>query len=207
VPDEKDLYAAQLGIFLDPHDPKIIAEARKQGIPEDWLEAARQSPIYKLAVDWKVALPLHPEYRTMPMVWYVPPLSPIMNLFEGKGSSAQADDIFGAIDQMRIPVQYLANLLSAGDTSVIRNALKKMATMRSHMRAVTLNKEPDQQRLRDVGLSDQEIQDMYRLLAIAKYNDRFVIPTAHKETANALLAEQGSCGLNFAGGPGACGVF
>lgn len=207
VPDEKDLYAAQLGIFLDPNDPKVIAEARKQGIPEDWLEAARQSPIYKLAVDWKVALPLHPEYRTMPMVWYVPPLSPIMNLFEGKGSSAQADDIFGAIDQMRIPVQYLANLLSAGDTSVIRNALKKMATMRSHMRAVTLNKEPDQQRLQDVGLSDQQMQDMYRLLAIAKYNDRFVIPTAHKETADALLAEQGSCGLNFAGGPGACGVF
>ena len=29
------------------------------------------------AVDWKVALPLHPEYRTLPMVWYVPPLSPI----------------------------------------------------------------------------------------------------------------------------------
>jgi len=36
-----------------------------------------QSPVYKMAVEWKVALPLHPEYRTLPMVWYVPPLSPI----------------------------------------------------------------------------------------------------------------------------------
>jgi nitrate reductase beta subunit len=30
-----------------------------------------------MAMDWKLALPLHPEYRTLPMVWYVPPLSPI----------------------------------------------------------------------------------------------------------------------------------
>ena len=205
VPDEKDLYPAQLDIFLDPHDPNVIAEARKEGIAEDWLEAARKSPIYKLAVAWKVALPLHPEYRTMPMVWYVPPLSPIMNLFEGKGSSAQADDIFGAIDNMRIPIQYLANLLSAGDTSVIRSALKKMAAMRSHMRALNLNREPSQQRLREVGLSNTQVEDMYRLLAIAKYNDRFVIPAAHKETAMSLMAEQGTCGLDFAGGPGACG--
>ncbi|XNM60913.1 hypothetical protein ACLK1T_29660 [Escherichia coli] len=30
-----------------------------------------------MAMEWKLALPLHPEYRTLPMVWYVPPLSPI----------------------------------------------------------------------------------------------------------------------------------
>jgi len=30
-----------------------------------------------MAIDWKVAFPLHPEFRTLPMVWYVPPLSPI----------------------------------------------------------------------------------------------------------------------------------
>jgi Fe-S-cluster-containing dehydrogenase component/flagellar motor switch/type III secretory pathway protein FliN len=77
VPDEKDLYQAQLDIFLNPHDPKVIAQARKDGIPEAWLEGARNSPVYKMAIDWKVALPLHPEYRTLPMVWYVPPLSPI----------------------------------------------------------------------------------------------------------------------------------
>ena len=28
-------------------------------------------------MDCKIAFPLHPEYRTLPMVWYVPPLSPI----------------------------------------------------------------------------------------------------------------------------------
>ncbi|MGH8260328.1 MAG: nitrate reductase subunit beta, partial [Steroidobacteraceae bacterium] len=75
VADEQDLYEAQLGIFLDPNSPEIEAEARRQGIPENWIAAARRSPVYKLAMEWKVAFPLHPEFRTLPMVWYVPPLS------------------------------------------------------------------------------------------------------------------------------------
>lgn len=33
------------------------------------------STVYKLVVEWKVALPLHPEYGTQPNVYYVPPLS------------------------------------------------------------------------------------------------------------------------------------
>ena len=33
-------------------------------------------------MEWKVAFPLHPEYRTLPMVWYVPPLSPIQSAAE-----------------------------------------------------------------------------------------------------------------------------
>ena len=37
----------------------------------------KRSPVWKMAMDWKIAFPLHPEYRTLPMVWYVPPLSPI----------------------------------------------------------------------------------------------------------------------------------
>jgi len=77
VEHDRDLYQAQLNIFLDPNDPKVIAQAQVDGIPDKWMEAARASPVYKMAVQWKVALPLHPEYRTLPMVWYVPPLSPI----------------------------------------------------------------------------------------------------------------------------------
>ena len=37
-PDERDLYQAQLDVFLDPNDPKVIAEAERQGIPHAWLE-------------------------------------------------------------------------------------------------------------------------------------------------------------------------
>jgi len=205
--DEKDLYHSQLGIFLDPNDPDVIAAAKKEGIPETFIEAAQKSPIYKMIIDWKIALPLHPEYRTMPMVWYIPPLSPIMNMFEGVGSHSSANDIFPAIDQMRIPIQYLANLLTAGDETHIRTVLKKMAVMRTYMRSVQTKKQPDLAFVEQLGLTEQDMNDMYRLLAIAKYDDRFVIPASHREEVADLYNEQGSCGLAFAGGPGACGTL
>ncbi len=75
VEDEKDLYESQLTVFLDPNDPEVATEAKKQGIPEEWIKARQESPIYKMIIDWKIALPLHPEYRTMPMVWYIPRLA------------------------------------------------------------------------------------------------------------------------------------
>ncbi|QOS79788.1 nitrate reductase subunit beta [Paenibacillus sp. JNUCC31] len=207
VENDQDLYESQMDIFLDPKDPEVIREAREAGIPEDWIIAAQQSPIYKMVIDWKIALPLHPEYRTMPMVWYIPPLSPITNRVEGQGSSLEANDIFPAIDNMRIPVEYLANLLTAGDTGRIREVLRKMAVMRIHMRNQQTGKTSESVLLESVGMDAQEVEDMYRLLAIAKYNDRFVIPPAHREEVEDLFSEQGSCGLDFAGGPGSCGVF
>ncbi|WP_187395990.1 nitrate reductase subunit beta, partial [Staphylococcus aureus] len=71
--DEKELYEKQLDIFLNPFDEEVIAQAEKDGISYDWIEAAQNSPIYKLAIEYKLAFPLHPEFRTMPMVWYCPP--------------------------------------------------------------------------------------------------------------------------------------
>lgn len=82
---EVDLYERQCEVFLDPHDPSVIEEALKQGIPQNVIEAAQRSPVYKMAMDWKLALPLHPEYRTLPMVWYVPPLSPIQSYADAGG--------------------------------------------------------------------------------------------------------------------------
>ncbi|MBJ7884908.1 nitrate reductase subunit beta [Bacillaceae bacterium HSR45] len=202
--NEKDLYHSQLEIFLDPNDPAVAEEAKAQGIPLEWIEAAQKSPIYKMIIDWKIALPLHPEYRTLPKVWYIPPLSPIMNMFEGKGTAQSAEDIFPAIDEMRIPIEYLANLLTAGDTHHIRTTLKKMSVMRMHMRATQTNKQIDSSLIQDTGLTEEQIEDMYRLLAIAKYDDRFVIPQTHREEVADLYMEQGSCGLSFAGGPGSC---
>lgn len=207
VEEEQDLYQAQLGIFLDPFDPNVIEQAKKDGIPEDWIEAAQQSPIYNMTVKWQIALPLHPEYRTMPMVWYVPPLSPIMNTVEGEGSKLNEYDIFPAIDNMRIPIEYLANLLTAGDTNHIRTVLKKLAIMRMYMRAKTAGKAFDHALLEEMNMKEQDITEMYRLLAIAKYEDRFVIPKSHREEVSDLYEEQGVCGLDFEGGPGNCGVL
>ena len=200
TPDEKDLLEAQRSVFLDPKDPEVVGQARFDGIPDDWIEAAQRSPIYPLAIEWCIALPLHPEYRTMPMVWYVPPLSPVMGFVEGEGSDADPDDVFPAIDDLRIPIQYLANLLSAGDEEVIRRVLKRLAAMRGYMREKNLSGENYTDIAASVGMEPQAIEDMYRLLAIAKYEDRYVIPLAHKEIAQELYEQRGSQGLDFAGG-------
>ena len=44
--------------------------------------------------------------------------------------------------------------------------------------------------------------DMYRLLAIAKYDERYVIPPAHAEQAHALEELATECCLDYEGGPG-----
>ncbi len=73
-----------------------------------------------------------------------------------------------------------------------------------YMRATQTNKQIDSALIQDTGLTEEQIEDMYRLLAIAKYDDRFVIPQTHREEVADLYMEQGSCGLSFAGGPGSC---
>ncbi|GAA4880687.1 nitrate reductase subunit beta [Actinomycetospora straminea] len=201
VADEKDLYAAQLDLLLDPHDPEVLAAARREGIPEDWLDAARRSPVYKLAKEYRVALPLHPEFRTMPMVWYVPPLSPVVDRLSETGHDGEdSGNLFGAIDALRIPIEYLAELFTAGDPAPVDAVLRKLAAMRSFMRDVTLGRELDDAVPAAVGMDVEQIMEMYRLLAIAKYDERYVIPTAHEGRAHEL--EELGCSLDVDGGPG-----
>ena len=204
VPDEKDLYEAQLSLMLDPHDPRVIEQARANGIPDAWVTAAQNSPVYKLAKEWKVALPLHPEYRTMPMVWYVPPLSPIVDLLKDQGHDAESSqNLFGAIEALRIPVEYLAELFTAGDTEVVTFVLKRLAAMRAYMRDITLGGEGNEEIANSVGMTGAQMYEMYRLMAIAKYNERYVIPRAHMEDAHNL--EEMGCSLSVDGGPGMYG--
>lgn len=148
-------------MFLNPHDPAVIEEALKQGIPQNVIDAAQRSPVYKMAMDWKLALPLHPEYRTLPMVWYVPPLSPIQS-YADAGGLPKSDGVLPAIESLRIPVQYLANMLSAGDTGPVLRALKRMMAMRHYMRSQTVEGVTDTRAIDEVGLTVEQIEEMYR---------------------------------------------
>jgi nitrate reductase beta subunit len=198
VADERDLYPSQLGLFLNPHDPEIIAEARRQGIPDSWLESAKRSPVYKMAMEWKVAFPLHPEYRTLPMVWYIPPLSPIQAAAES--GQLGKNGILPDTKSLRIPVQYLANLLTAGDQVPVLKALDRMLAMRAYMRGKSVEGVENLEALKQVGLDKHMVEDMYHIMAIANYEDRFVIPSSHKEMAEDSFNEKGSCGFSFGNG-------
>jgi nitrate reductase beta subunit len=176
----------------------VIAQARADGIPDAWLEGARKSPVWKMAMEWKVALPLHPEYRTLPMVWYVPPLSPI----SAAANAGQLGD-YGQIPdvkQLRIPVAYLANMLTAGDTAPVERALERMLAMRAYQRDKHVEGKTNLQVLQQVGLSEAQVEDMYHVMAIANYEDRFVIPSTHREYAENAFNVRGGCGFSFGNG-------
>jgi nitrate reductase beta subunit len=193
-----DLYTEQLALFLDPNAAEVQEQARRDGVPQAWLDAAKLSPVYKMAMDWKIAFPLHPEYRTLPMVWYVPPLSPI----QSAANSGQLG-AFGALPDvrsLRIPVRYLANLLTAGDEKPVIAALERMLAMRAYMRERHVERRDNTQALQQVGMTAAEVEDMYRYLAIANYEDRFVIPTTHREYAEDAFDLRGGCGFSFGNG-------
>ncbi|CAA7600703.1 nitrate reductase [Acididesulfobacillus acetoxydans] len=193
---ERELYKNQLQLFLDPYDPEVLAQARRDGLDEDWLAAAQRSPVYKLAVEFGLALPLHPEYRTLPMVWYIPPLSPMMQVVNSGQTEAESGEFFAAIERMRTPIEYLANLLTAGDTETVADVFKKMVLLRQYMRSKNLLGQDVPVEDNPWGLNGAALQEMYALLALAKYRDRFVIPNAHKEKAGDLYERQGMTGYD-----------
>src|SRR4029078_523551 len=99
------------------------------------------------------------------------------------------------------PLEYLANLLSAGDTEVIRFVLHRLAPMRAYMRQREVVGTVATALPRRVGLTGPELERMYRLLAIANYEDRYVIPQAHAEQGERLMADEGGRGRGSAGRP------
>lgn len=198
VENEQSLYHAQLAMFLDPFDPEVIAAARAEGIPENWLEAAKHSPVYKMAMEWKVAFPLHPEYRTLPMVWYIPPLSPIQNA--AASGEMGMNGVIPDVKSLRIPLTYLANLLTAGEEKPVRIALERMLAMRAYMRAKHVDGVLNPDILQQAGIDEATVEEMYRYMAIANYEDRYVIPTSHREYAEKAFDIRSSCGFSFGNG-------
>ncbi|MFD7654478.1 nitrate reductase subunit beta [Actinosynnema sp. NPDC059797] len=206
TPDDRDLYEAQRRVFLDPHDPAVAREAERAGIPRDWVDAARRSPVHALINTFEVALPLHPEYRTMPMVWYIPPLSPVVDVVRDTGHDGEDHgNLFAAIEALRIPVEYLARLFTAGDPGPVDAVLRRLAAMRSYMRDINLGREPREEVAAKVGMTGEQVYDLYRLLALAKYDERYVIPPAHAEQAHGLEELATTCSLDYEGGPGMTG--
>jgi len=190
----------------------VIAAAKANGISDRVIEAAQQLPVYKFVKLWGLALPLHPEFRTLPMLFYVPPLLPVMASVTEVDTSAQAGkmhttakywpdtwrydtttaDYFGTIDDARFPLRYMASLFSAGDTGAVAGRLKKLMAVRLHRRQVTvgdLRGETVAAALDDSDLTPQMADDIYYLTSLARFDDRFVIPPMHREEAIEMLQD------------------
>ncbi|MGZ5475482.1 MAG: nitrate reductase subunit beta, partial [Thermoanaerobaculia bacterium] len=197
------LVETQRSLLLDPSDPEVIAAAEANGAGSQMIASAQQSPVWKFVREWGLALPLHPEYRTLPMLFYVPPLLPVMGrAMDGVyGRAAESAGIFGALDEARLPTRYLAGLFSAGNTEVVRASLRKLMAVRWYRRSLELDDVDDASAravLAEAGLTAKEADAIYRLTALATLDERFVLPPLQREQAIAgERAEQArqNCGF------------
>ena len=154
--NEDELVQAQKEMILAPHDDQVIARAKANGIKDDVIKAAQQSPVYKFVKQWDPALPLRPEFRTLPMLFYV------------------------------LPMKYLAKLLSAGNDRVIEDVYKKLMAVRLLKRLQTVGDvtpEAVAEALKQGGTTEDECEAIYKLTSLPTFEDRFVIPPMSRESA------------------------
>ena len=187
---DRDLVEAQREVILDPFAPTVIAAARASGIDEGWLDAARRSPAYRFVKEWKLALPLHPEYRTGAMMYYIPPLSPVMTALQGgvhdQVEGQDEDDLFHRIEESRLPLAYLANLFAAGNTDVVALALRRMMAVRIYRRAVSVEGEVTaraKDALAAAGLTAEQADQIFHLTSKPTFAERFALPPYQRELA------------------------
>lgn len=179
-------------IILSPSDPEVVKAALKNGIHESVIDSAQRSPVYRFVKEWKIALPPHIEFRTLPMLFYVPPMSPVMAETGDGAVNSVEHGFFHDIEQARVPLQFLGNLFGAGHQAKVVYALKKQKAVRAYRRALTVGDIPmevAQNMLTEAGSSVAEAEDIYRLTSLCTFDDRFVIPPMHREEAIEMLKD------------------
>ena len=189
---DHELVDAQREMILDPFDKNVIREAKKNGIADSTIKAAQESPVYKFVKDWGIALPPHVEYRTLPMLFYVPPMLPVMSAQEGDSVRNINDEYFPDFDKARAPIKYLASMFGGGNESHLRYVLKKQSAIRAYRRAVTVG-DVDmldaEKSLLEADCTPKEADAIYKLTSLCTFDDRFVIPAAHREEAIEMMKD------------------
>jgi nitrate reductase beta subunit len=177
---DAELVAAQRSVILDPSDPAVVEAARRNDVPDAVVESARRSPVYRFVKEWEIALPLHPEYRTLPMLFYVPPLLPAMAQDAAEGEAS----FFTSLEKARLPIRYLASLFTAGNEEVVRATYRKLMAVRLHRRSTQVGDLPAAaagKAMAEAGLGASDADAIYRLTSLAGMDERIVIPPMMRE--------------------------
>ncbi len=189
---EAALVEAQRDMIQDPFDPQVIAAARSNGLSDAQLEAAQASPVYRFVKQWKLGLPLHPEFRTLPMLFYVPPMLPVLAAVrDGRYEVAGAGEdgptpSLSSLERARVPLRYMANLFAAGNEEVVASVYRKLLAVRVYMRAQRVGDVPAadvETALAQGGTTPEEAEAIFRLTSMPTFEERFVLPPPAREAA------------------------
>lgn len=204
----EQLIDAQREMILDPNDPHVIENAMKNGISEAVIQSAQVSPVYKFVKVWKIALPPHIEFRTLPMLFYVPPMAPVMADRKDGALNSVSGDLFHDIEQARVPLKFLGNLLGGGQEGKVLYALRKQKAVRWYRRALTVgdvDMETAERMLREADCTAREAQEIYELTSLCTVDQRFVIPPMLREQAIEATKDpheqKQNAGFGFLSGP------
>ena len=187
-----ELVERQRELILDPFDPDVIAQAKRCGVHDSVVEAAQKSPVYRFVKEWKLALPLHPEFRTLPMLFYIPPLLPVLGRMENGVYDVDSENYFGSLDKARVPLKYMARLFTAGNEEHVRQTYEKLLTVRMYKRAEQvgdISQADVEGMLQATGLTSTMCEEIYRLTSLPTFEERFVIPPMHREYATELMGD------------------
>ncbi len=157
---ETDLYERQCDVFLNPHDPAVIEEALKQGIRKTSSTPpnGRRCTKWRWTGSWRFRC----TRNTVPCRWSgtYRRCRPSSHTPTRAGCRTMA--IFCRRWRRCVFRSSTANMLSAGDTGPVIRALKRMMAMRHYMRSQTVEGVTDTRAIDEVGLSVQQVEEMYR---------------------------------------------
>ncbi|HJN43991.1 MAG: nitrate reductase subunit beta [Acidobacteria bacterium] len=189
---DAELVDLQRDIIQDPSDPEVVSAAKANGVSDAMINAAQNSPTYRFVKKWKLALPLHSEFRTLPMLFYVPPMLPLLasvkeGLYEIDGTAeAGLAPMISSLERARMPVRYMASLLAAGNEDVVNAVYRKLIAVRVYKRAEKVGDVPEadvQDALAQGNTTAEEAEAIFRLTAMPTFAERFVLPPEAREEA------------------------
>jgi nitrate reductase beta subunit len=157
--------------------------------------------VYRFVKQWGIALPLTPQFRTLPMLFYVPPLLPVLarvrnGRYDIPGALERGDEpIMSSLEQARLPLKYMASLFAAGNEKIVEAVYRKLIAVRIYMRSRTAKDVPEA-RVREAlaagNTNPEEAQEIFRLTALATYEEHFVIPPFAREKGIEATVDPGS---------------
>ena len=189
---DDELVAAQRDMIMDPFDPEVIKAAKANKVSDAMIASAQNSPVYKFVKLWGLALPLHPDFLTLPILYYVPPILPVLAKTKDGTydvSDAKSEDLpalLSSLERARMPIKYMASMFSAGNVKVVEDVYRKLIAVRIFKRAQTV-KDYQQDEV-DAALAAgkttaEEVEAIFHLTALPTYEERFVVPPLAREVA------------------------